>query len=165
MEVRIIGVDAGTANTGWCHLVGDMKSRKIYLQAFGMLTTSKEDGDVRARIDMLGYALRNRIKDNGATHLAVEDFTEQGKIVGKTYKEMSWLTEHFRMVGREMGVETDIYPNAYWKKVLLKAPHASKVQVEHYVRMHLAEAHSLKVPNHVWDSIAVGLCKFKLLTT
>jgi Holliday junction resolvasome RuvABC endonuclease subunit len=166
-QISIIGLDPGTAHTGYSCLLGDLSSGCITLEGFGMLKTKKADGEVRERIDTLGDGLRKLAGEFGASHIALEDFTEQGKLVGKTYKEMSWLTEHFRMVGRELGAVTEVYENGYWKKVLLKAARANKAQVEHYVRHRLPESGALlnKAPNHVWDSVAIGICMFHLLTT
>lgn len=164
-DVRIIGLDPGTANTGYSFLIGNTDTRKIMLDGYGLLKTDKTDGEVRDRIDMLGDGLRKLVVQSKPTHIALEDFTEQGKLVGKTYKEMSWLTEHFRMVGRELGVETAVYENEYWKRTLLKAGRANKEQVQHYVSHRLPESRVLlaRQPNHVWDSVAIGLCTFDLL--
>lgn len=169
MEVRILGLDPGTANTGYSHLIGNVESREINIHSFGLLKTTKVNGgakEVRERVDTLGAGLRKLIAEYRPTHLAIEDFTEQGKLVGKTYKEMSWLVEHFRMVGRELGLSVAVYENAEWKRTLLKAGHANKAQVQHYVTHRLSEARELlhKQPDHVWDSVAIGLCTFASLS-
>jgi Holliday junction resolvasome RuvABC endonuclease subunit len=140
----------------------------VRLERYGLLKTAKEQGgtaEVRERIDSLGESLRTLATNCHSTHIAIEDFTEQGKLVGKTYKEMSWLTEHFRMVGRELGLETAVYENAFWKRTLLKAGRANKAQVQHYVMQRLPESRVMlaRQPDHVWDSAAIGLCTFELL--
>jgi Holliday junction resolvasome RuvABC endonuclease subunit len=165
-SVRILALDPGTAFTGWAFLCGVTESREINVQTFGVIRTHKaEDHSVRARIDDIGELVRQlhtRLKPN---YMVIEDFTEQGKLVGKTYKEMSWLTEHLRMLGRELKVPTDTVENGYWKKVLMKAQRVNKTQVQHYVTHNLKEAAELLKgqPTHVWDAVAIGLYKFKLL--
>lgn len=168
-RVRILSFDPGTAETGFSQLhnagVGD---RELILYDYGMIRTKKVAGgssEVRERIDFIGNEFRRLVKENNPTHIAVEDFTEQGKFVGKTYKEMAWLTEHFRMVGRELGLEVSVYENGYWKKVLTGAMRLNKTQVQHYVSTRLPQARKLlaKQPIHVWDAVAIGLCKYDLL--
>lgn len=98
--------------------------------------------------------------------MAMEDFIEQGKYVGKTYKEMAFLIEHIRMVCRQKGYEITIYENGEWKNRTLKAARANKAQVIHYVSNKLPNTRELlkKCPDHVWDSVGIGLCKFLELT-
>lgn len=154
---RVLGVDPGTANTGYALLEGDQ------ILTFGLLKTDTTDGSVRARIDMIGDALQKIIKEWAPSVLAVEDFTEQGKMVGKTYKEMSWLTEHFRLLGKFLGIQTVIYKNGEWKKRTLGIHRATKQQVQHYVGRHLPEAERIlkKAPSHVWDAVGIALCARK----
>jgi Holliday junction resolvasome RuvABC endonuclease subunit len=120
---------------------------------------------VRDRIDEIGNDFRTLVAEHQPDYIAIEDFTEQGKFVGKTYKEMAWLTEHFRLVGRELGLEVDVYENGYWKKELTGAMRLNKAQVQHYVSTRIPQARKelAKQPDHVWDAVAIGLCKFHLL--
>lgn len=168
MDVRIVGVDPGTANTGYSLLSGNTAPRTGYahLTDYGVWRTKKDEAwDVRDRIDYISNQLQAFITATKATHLAIEDFTEQGKLVGKTYKEMSWIVENFRGVGRTLGLPTAVYANAEWKKILLRARQANKHQVMHYVGINVlgAAQHLVGQPDHVWDSAAVGYCMFKQL--
>ncbi len=96
------------------------------------------------------------------THIVIEDFTEQGKLVGKTYKEMSWLIEHMRLVSRELGHEATIYENAEWKKIAVGASRLNKTQVKHFVAHRVANAGVLLKgrPTHIWDSVGIGYAKY-----
>ena len=168
MKVRILSFDPGTASTGYSLLDGHTGTKFLQLSQWGMIRTKKVAGgssEVRERIDAIGNEFREMVSEYKPTHVAVEDFTEQGKFVGKTYKEMAWLTEHFRMVGRELGLEVAVYENGYWKKVLTGAMRLNKTQVQHYISTRLPQARELleKQPSHVWDSVGIGLCRFDLL--
>lgn len=160
--VRILAFDTGTANTAGALLVGNLKHGTVDFGGFRMITTKKEFGSVRERIDFIGNEVRELIRQSEPTHMAFEDFTEQGKFVGKTYKEMAWITEHFRLIGREMGLPTSIYENGAWKKRTLKAMRASKEQVQHYLTHKLPGIGSklAKQPNHVWDAVGIGYCQW-----
>ena len=163
-HVRILSFDTGTANTGYSVLDGDVPSRSIRLFSSGMIRTKKTSegpSDVRARIDYIGEQFKALVKQFKPSHVVCEDFTEQGKYVGKTYKEMAWMTEHFRLLGREMGYDVIIYENGYWKKKTLGAARASKKQVDHYVRHKLAGMLPDKMSVHIIDSIGIGLCLWK----
>jgi len=163
--VRILSFDMGTANTACSMIVGNLKYNTKGLSGFRMIKTDKSFGSVRDRIDYIGEEARKVIQQADPTHIAIEDFTEQGKFVGKTYKEMAWLTEHFRILGRELGYEVAIYENGYWKKVTMGAMRVNKQQVQHYVCTQLPEASTMlaRQPDHVWDSVGIGLCCWKLL--
>jgi Holliday junction resolvasome RuvABC endonuclease subunit len=130
-----------------------------------MITTKKSFGSVRERIDHIGNRVKELIEVVHPTHIAIEDFTEQGKFVGTTYKEMAWLTEHFRMIGREVGIEVTLYENGVWKKKLMGASRVNKNQVQHFISHALPNSadHLKGRPDHVWDSVGVGLCKWKEL--
>lgn len=166
--IKILAFDPGTANTGYATLTGNTSTSEVHLAPyFGVQKTAKRDTNgneisIRERIDCLGVGMRTLITALTPTHIAMEDFVEQGKFVGKTYKEMAYLTEHMRLVGREMGLEVTIYANGYWKKQTMKSSGTTKEQVQHFVSHKLPEAKALfiKQPNHVWDSAGIGYCKW-----
>lgn len=161
---RILAFDPGTANCGYGCI--EYEGEKLRLgDYFGTLKTKIEDGSVRERIDLLGERMQNLINLVKPDYLVIEDFTEQGKIVGTTYKEMAWLTEHMRMVGRKLDYEVTIYENGEWKKIALGAMRANKDQVKHYVKHQLPETETLlkKQATHVWDSVGIALAKRKEL--
>jgi Holliday junction resolvasome RuvABC endonuclease subunit len=161
----ITGFDIGTQNTGYGVLIGDTKTKNACIHDFGMIRTNKRTGDIRKRIDLIGDQIEQVLKSVKATHIAIEDYTSQGnraKQSGKTSQDMSFLVEHIRMLGRMIGYEVDIYPNAYWKKKTLGIGGATKNQVIHYVSWKLPEAKELlkKQPDHVWDSVGIAYCKW-----
>lgn len=167
-RVRILAFDPGTANMGYSTIEGIPEHNIVTLGGayFGVLKTSKWQGDtevnIRERIDRLGFKIRELIVTIEPTHIAMEDFVEQGKLVGKTYKEMAFLTEHMRLLTRELGIPATIYANGEWKKKTLGIMRANKAQVQHYVARKLPEAVTLlaKQPDHVWDSAGIGFCKW-----
>jgi Holliday junction resolvasome RuvABC endonuclease subunit len=161
---RILAFDPGTENCGYASILYEGKTVGM-TRHFGVIRTSKADGDVRQRIDIIGGNMRQLISVIKPEHVVIEDFTEQGKAVGKTYKEMAWLTEHLRMVGRSMGYEVTVYENGEWKKLALGVMRANKEQVKHYVKHTLPEAEELlkRQPTHVWDSVGIGLAKYQTL--
>lgn len=166
-EVVILSFDPGTSNLGYAELRGNpMTSEALIGDYFGVFKTNKwEDGEevlMRNRIDVLGKCVKNLVTVVKPDLIAMEDFIEQGKRVGKTYKEMASLTEHLRLVFRELGHEAMIYNNGLWKKKTLGATNASKVQVQHYVKHKIANADELlhKKPDHVWDSAGIGYCRW-----
>lgn len=169
MIVRILAFDPGTANTGHSLLLGDIGSSEISIGNFGVLRTSKmEHGrevSIRSRIDHLGDMINTLIYETKPTHIAMEDFVEQGKYVGKTYKEMSYLIEHMRLLGRQAGHEVWIFSNAFWKRKTLGISGTNKKQIQHYVAHNIPGAGVLLQgrPEHVWDSVGIGFCLFKML--
>ena len=164
--VTILSFDPGTANLGYAAIVGNAQTSEVRVgNYFGVFKTNKWlDGSevaVRERIDALGTDVSTLIKDVKPTFIAMEDFVEQGKRVGKTYKEMSYLTEHLRLVCRSLGYEVVIYANGIWKRKTLKATNASKIQVQHYIKHTVQDTEKiLKSPDHVWDSVGIGYCRW-----
>lgn len=173
MNATFLSFDPGTENTGYAILEASIPpiltpTPKIILRDCGLIRTKKVTGgssEVRERIDRIGGNVRDLIADANPDYLCIEDFTEQGKLVGKTYKEMSWLTEHLRMIGYETGIETAIYENGEWKYELTGARRLTKQQVQHYITHKLPEALPLLkgLPDHVWDAVAIGLAGIKRL--
>lgn len=166
--VRILGIDPGTESTGWSVLNGwdEFKDiQDIRIEQFGVMKTKKADGDLRKRVDMLGEQLTEIIKAECITHVAFEDFVQQGVRAGMVLYDMATLLEHFRMVSRSHSIEPRIYPNAEWKQRTLGSRQPNKKQVQHYVTNKLPEAARLLQgqPDHVWDSVGIGYCLWKEL--
>lgn len=164
--VTILAFDPGTSNLGYSVLQGNPRTLAIGVtEYYGVFRTNKwdkgEEVPIRERIDQLGEDIKGLILTSKPELIALEDFVEQGKRVGKTYKEMSYLTEHMRLVCRTLGHEATIYSNGVWKKKTLNASSASKAQVQHYVSHKVINAHRLlKAPDHVWDSVGIGYCRW-----
>jgi len=165
--ITLLAFDPGTANMGYSVLVGNTATSEIHItNTIGVLNTSKrKDGvevQVRDRIDHLGLSIQQIVEKVNPTDIVMEDFVEQGKFVGKTYKEMAFLTEHMRLLTRQLGLPATIYANGYWKKQTLGIMRASKLQVQHYIKHKLPEAATVlhKQPDHVWDSVGIGYCKW-----
>jgi Holliday junction resolvasome RuvABC endonuclease subunit len=160
--LTILGIDPGTANTGYAIIQGDTHTGKASLGSFGVWQTTKASGlTVRDRIDSLADQYADLIRISGVQMVSVEDFTEQGRRVGKTYKDMAWLVENLRITGRTLGVPVYIYKNAEWKRIIMHAGQATKRQVQHFVSHNIAGAERLRgFPDHVWDAAAIGYCLF-----
>lgn len=167
---RIIGIDPGTENFGYALLEGSINAQEpdrstCVLRDCGVWKSGASEGDVRTRIDRLTGRLHGYRQQVAAAYIASEDFTEQGRAVGKTYKEMSWLTESIRQLGREPGVTVDLYENADWKQFLMGARQATKQMVQHYIRHSFPQASEVLngFPDHTWDAAAIACTKFKRL--
>lgn len=162
----ILSFDPGTANLGYSLLSCNPKTSEARItEHFGVFKTNKWDGEeeipIRDRIDTLGTSVDLLIRSTNPSYIAMEDFVEQGKFVGKTYKEMAYLTEHLRLVCGRLGYDVMIYPNGIWKKKTLNAKNASKLQVQHYIRCKVLGVEALqKEPDHVWDSVGIGYCRW-----
>lgn len=163
--ITILSFDPGTANLGYSLLRGDTDASTIQItDTLGVLNTSKYENGVelhiRERIDHLGLNITHLVEKVKPSCISMEDFVEQGRFVGKTYRDMAYLTEHLRMLTRDLGTPATIYPNGYWKKQTLGIMRASKKQVQHYISHKLPEAATLlaKQPDHVWDSVGIGYC-------
>lgn len=160
-RIRVLGIDPGTQNTGYAFVDQTLKGKEI--PSYGLIKTTKADGEVRERIELIGQKMSAIITTYTPDIIAVEDFTEQGKKTGKCYKEMSWLVEHLRMIGKYAGTEVVIYKNAEWKRYTLGIRHANKKQVMHYVGRMVPKAQELLKgkPDHIWDSVGIALCALK----
>jgi Holliday junction resolvasome RuvABC endonuclease subunit len=162
-DVRILGYDPGTAFTGYALVGGSIGKSVELLPDFGVIKTTKADGDVRTRIDMIGNQVRDHIQELRPTHVAIEDFVEQGVDAGTTYKDMATLIEHLRMVCRYNGIEATIYPNAEWKKIAVGTKGLNKKQIQHFVSHRLPKASELltgRTATHVWDSAGIAYAKY-----
>jgi len=166
-QVRILGVDPGTASTGYALINGNVRTliASVVTNECATIKTSLEDGDVRERIDIIGRTFQELVMRLEPDFVAIEDFTEQGKQTGKTYKEMSWLIEHFRMAGREIGYEVTIFENAEWKKIATGSKGLNKDQVKHFVAHKISgtEHFPKRTPTHVWDACGIAYAKLKQL--
>lgn len=165
--VRILAFDPGTASTGYGCIQGNIRTleAKVITDFCGVIKTSITDGDVRKRIDDIGKEFKLLIEMTKPSHVVIEDFTEQGKQTGKTYKEMSWLIEHLRMAGREVGHEITIYENAEWKRIATGSKGLNKDQVKHFVSHKLkgTEGFKKRTATHVWDACGIAYAKLKEL--
>lgn len=166
-KVRILSFDPGTANLGYAIIEGNMATGEARLTAhWGVLKTAKTDGDIRVRADILGASVKRLITCFKVDYIAIEDYTEQGVKSGKTYKDMSILIEHMRMVCRNEGFEASIYTNAEWKKIAVGTAGLNKPQIQHFVRHKVQGTEVLgsrASDTHVWDAVGIGYAKFRQL--
>lgn len=162
-SIIVLGIDPGTANLGYAALLYSYKENTASVFAYGVITTHKwnegTEVPVRDRIDSLGRSVLQLIAslklEGYPIFVAIEDFVEQGKLVGKTYKEMAALTEHLRtLVSTE--AELRIYSNRAWKLNTIGIGTANKAQIKHYVQHHIDAAPLNKEPSHVWDSVCIA---------
>lgn len=166
-KVRILSFDPGTANMGWSYIEGNLSTFEVTAtEYFGVVKTTMDDGDFRQRIDILGEWLKIILYTHQPTHVAIEDFTEQGVQTGTTYKIMATLIENMRMVCRGLGHEADIMTNAEWKKIATGSKGLNKDQVKHFVSHKIPgakEHYKGRTATHVWDACGVGYAKFMKL--
>lgn len=166
-KVRILAFDPGTANMGWAYLEGELTNGIVQAtEHFGVVKTTMDDGDFRRRIDILGGWMEEVIQLTSPTVIAIEDFTEQGVITGKTYKEMATLIEHMRMVSRMKNYEADIMTNEEWKRIATGSKGLNKNQVKHFVTNKVPKAvefYKGRTATHVWDACGIGYAEFKKL--
>jgi Holliday junction resolvasome RuvABC endonuclease subunit len=163
-KVRILAFDPGTANCGWSLTIGDMETKTLRLSNFkGLFETSKEDGDIRKRADIIGEWMVDLIDLVTPTHITIEDYTEQGVRSGKTYKDMSILIENMRLTCRMKGFEARIRTNAEWKKLATGHAGLNKNQVMHFVRHKVQGTEILGSRGkdvHIWDTVGIAYAEF-----
>lgn len=166
-KVRILAFDPGTANLGYAVIEGNMKTGEVRLLPFyGVLKTSKSDGDIRTRADILGVAVRHKIEGYNPDFIVIEDYTEQGVKSGTTYKDMSILIENMRVTCIGMAQVPDIWTNAHWKKLATGSSGLKKHQVQHFVKHKVRGTEVLgsrASDTHVWDAVGIAYAKFSQL--
>ena len=157
----ILAADPGTANLGYAVLAGSLSAKMPTVVTCGVLKSAPIDGDLRKRLDLLGAEVVGLVTEWQPGFFVMEDFVDQGKYVGSTYRDMIALTEHLRVVVG-MHVPVTIYPNKHWKLHTLKCVGVNKQQVQHYVSHKLPEAERVLrgKPSHIFDSVCIGLCKW-----
>lgn len=165
-KVRILSFDPGTANTGWGIYEGNMVTKELHLtRHYGVFGTSKKDGDIRTRADIMAIQLR-KLLNFDVDYVVIEDYTEQGVKSGKTYKDMSILIENMRMTCLNHHYIPTIWTNAEWKKLATGSSGLNKKQVQHFVRHKVKGTEVLgsrQVDVHVWDTAGIAYAKFMQL--
>lgn len=166
-KVRILSFDPGTANMGYGVIEGNTITKVVELTShYGVLKTTKADGDIRARVDKLGRKIALLLEALEVHYVVIEDYTEQGVRSGTTYKDMSILIEHMRMVCRAHGFEASIYTNSEWKRIAMGRGGLNKRQIQHFVKHTVKGVEKLgsrAVDTHVWDVVGIGYAKFRQL--
>lgn len=165
-KVRILAFDPGTANMGYAVLEGNIKENWLRLEGGGVIGTTKAHGDIRERVDRLGELVVGNIEAAKPSHIVIEDFIEQGVKSGTTYRDMSILIEHMRMLCRFEGFEATIYTNAEWKVLASGVRGLNKKQVQHLVKHNIEGTERLgdrQIDTHIWDCAGIGYAKFKEL--
>lgn len=162
-NVLIMGIDPGTENTGYGLILGDIRTKNVYVHDYGMI--KKTTGEIRERIDAIGTQLVALLEKHHPHYIIIEDFSSQGKRAkntGKVSQDMSFLVEHLRMIGKMNGYPMEIIANDAWKKKTLGARSANKKQVQHYIQWKIPETvEKLKrQPSHVWDAIGIAYSKW-----
>jgi Holliday junction resolvasome RuvABC endonuclease subunit len=163
-KVRILAFDPGTANMGYAIIEGNMSTGIARLTAHhGVLKTSKKDGDIRTRADILGNEVKRLIQCFKPDYVVIEDYTEQGVKSGTTYKDMSILIENMRGVCTTMKRVPDIWTNAFWKKLATGSSGLKKHQIQHFVQHKVKGTELLgsrASDTHVWDAAGIAYAKF-----
>jgi len=166
-RVRILAFDPGTASTGWGIYEGNISSGELRFIDGGVIESSKVVGDIRKRVDRIGGSVKMLIQALAPTHVTIEDYTEQGVASGTTYKDMSILIEHMRMICRIEGYEASIRTNAEWKRIAVGTGGLNKTQIQHFVKHHVKGIEVLgsrKKDTHIWDTAGIAYAEFTMLT-
>lgn len=162
--MRIMGIDPGLASMGYADVVGDTGTGKVVAGTnYGVLKTSKANGNDIVRIDMLRGMAREVLLRVRPDFVVIEGWTFMGQR-GAAESQVPAVIENVRMVCNELNIQHTILKNGEWKKNTLGSHGAGKNAVEHYVRKRLNLLNETsKVANHVWDARGMALCGWDAL--
>jgi len=150
--MRILGIDPGTATTGWAVL--EEKSGRICLVAFGCIFTSKNQSEERRLLE-IAKDLEKLIKKYKPVEAAIEKlffFKNQ-----KTVIEVAQSRGIVLLTLAQKNIKVASYTPLQVKQALTSYGRAEKKQVQLMTKniLHLSE---IPKPDDCADAIAICLC-------
>jgi len=153
-ELRVLGIDPGTATTGWAIL--KEKNGGIEALAFGHISTDKKNSD-EERILEIHKDLSNIIKKYQPQEAAVEKlFFFKNK---KTIIEVAQSRGAILLTLENNGVKISSYTPLQIKQALTGYGRADKKQIQSMTK-NILKLKSLPRPDDTADAIATALCHF-----
>lgn len=149
---KVIGIDPGTATTGWAIL--EEKNGKISAVAFGHISTSKNNTEEHRLLE-ISEDIDSIIKKHRPTEASVEKlffFKNQ-----KTIIQVGQSRGALLLTLAQKGVKVASYTPLQVKQAMTGYGRAEKQQVQLMAKS-ILNLKSLPKPDDVADAIAVALC-------
>ncbi|MFO7807012.1 MAG: crossover junction endodeoxyribonuclease RuvC [Candidatus Moraniibacteriota bacterium] len=149
---KILGIDPGTATTGWGLITQEKKAPKVL--AFGCIETAKIDSDSQ-RLKETAVDLREIIEKYQPDEVAVEDLYFFKNL--KTAIKVAQARGVLLLVPTEMRKPVFEYTPLQIKQALTGYGRAEKKQVQYMVQ-NILSLKQLPKPDDAADALAVALC-------
>jgi len=152
-EVKILGLDPGTAITGW-GLIEEKEGESV-LKAFGCIETPKNNSDVE-RLKEIAKDLRDIIETYKPDEVAVEDLFFFKNL--KTAIKVAQARGVLLLISAEKKVPVFEYTPLQIKQALTGYGRAEKKQVQVMVQ-NILKLKKMPQPDDAADALAVALCR------
>ncbi|MFW5884715.1 MAG: crossover junction endodeoxyribonuclease RuvC [Patescibacteria group bacterium] len=151
-SLKILGIDPGTATTGWGLVSSDNKTPRVL--AYGCIETSKAESD-SLRLKEVATDMREIIQKYNPDEIAVEGlyFFKNLKTAIKVAQSRGVLL----LVPTEMKLPVFEYTPLQIKQALTGYGRAEKKQIQYMVK-NILELKAIPKPDDAADALAVALC-------
>lgn len=150
--MKILGVDPGTATTGWAII--EIQGDKLLPLAYGHISTSKDNSDAE-RILEVSLDLEKIIKEHKPAESAIESlFFFKNK---KTVIQVAQSRGAILLTLKQNNVKVFSYTPLQVKQALTGYGRAEKKQMQQMIKniLHLT---SIPKPDDVADALAIAVC-------
>jgi crossover junction endodeoxyribonuclease RuvC len=153
--MKVIGIDVGTAITGWGVIGRDEKNKSKYkIYDYGAIRTSSKT-PMYLRLLKLSEDLTEVVKKHKPDHMGVEDlFYFKNK---KTVISVGQARGVIMLTGAKLGLQVFDYTPLQVKQAVTGYGRASKKQMQKMVKSILG-LKEIPKPDDVADGIAVAVC-------
>jgi len=152
-KVRILGIDPGTALTGW-GVVEEEKGEPIVV-AYGCIETPKTHSDVK-RLEEIAHDLRDILSTYKPNEVAVEDLFFFKNL--KTAIKVAQARGIMLLIPTENKIPVFEYTPLQIKQALTGYGRAEKKQVQVMVQV-ILKLKKIPQPDDAADALAVALCR------
>jgi len=150
--LRVLGVDPGTATTGWSVL--EETGGCVKTLAFGAISTDKKN-KASERLSEISYDLRKIIKRYKIKESAVEDIFFFKNL--KTAVKVSESRGAILLTLEDMKVKITSYTPLQVKQALTGYGRAEKRQIQQMVK-NILKLKSIPKPDDAADALAIAIC-------
>ncbi len=151
-NLRILGVDPGTATTGWA--VVEERAGKIFPLAYGCVSTSAKETTAR-RLKEVAGDMEKIIRKYRPEEAAVEDIFFFKNV--KTAVKVSQARGAMLLTLERLGVSLFEYTPLQVKQALTGYGRAEKKQIQLMVK-NILKLKNIPRPDDVADAIAIAIC-------
>ncbi|MCA9385011.1 crossover junction endodeoxyribonuclease RuvC [Candidatus Dojkabacteria bacterium] len=151
----VIGIDVGTAITGWGVVeIDTIQKSKYKVHGYGVIRTEAKF-PMHIRLEQIHDELSALIKEFKPTHMAIEDlfFFKNQKTVIKVGQARGVIM----LTGTQAGLELFDYTPLQVKQAVSGYGRADKKQVQKMVQM-ILNLKELPKPDDAADALAVAIC-------